>query len=114
MTWWREGTGMWRKILQLRDQSVERYCVSLSMCVSVMCTLTLHNSSSFLGHHTAWACHIELILISRNAITSEYILLHQMPISGVGGGVGKGISSVIDVCTQLTVAVETASGYRGD
>lgn len=101
MTWWREGTGMWRKILQLRDQSVERYCVSLSMCVSVMCTVTLHNSSSFLGHHTAWACHIELILISRNAITSEYILLHQMPISGVGGGGGKG-DQFSDRCLYTT------------
>lgn len=29
-----------------------------------------------------------------------------------GGGVGS--VSVIKVCTQLTVAVGTASGYRGD
>ena len=111
MTWWREGTGMWRKILQLRE-SVERHCVSLSMCVSVMCTVTLHNSSSFLGHRTAWASHIELILISRNAITSVHTTASNAHFRG--GGVGKGISSVIDVCTQLTVAVETASGYRGD
>lgn len=33
---------------------------------------------------------------------------------GVGRGGEGGVSSVIDVCTQLTVAVETASGYRGD
>lgn len=74
----------------------------LCVCEAALSTVTLHNS--FLQEPfkiKAGGCKLTVILFK---------LLHLKLISGEG----RGISSVIDVCTQLTVAAETASGYRGD
>lgn len=51
------GDGHVEKIFLLKDENVLKDTVSICLCAcgTVLCTVKLRNTNSFLGHYTAWA-----------------------------------------------------------